>query len=134
MPRRASSSLNPLWIVLTLLLVVGAIAGGRFLFRGVSDPYRTIPPLEVGLYLESANSLRGNVYKITATISNALAWSPIEGRLFSVEVTGPGGTEVIPVLVPIQFNHLNIQKGQQFQMQLEVADKGILRARDLRKA
>jgi hypothetical protein len=134
MPRRASSSLNPVWIVVTIALIAAAVVGGRFLFQGVSDPYRTIPALEVRMYLENSNSLRGNVYKLTATVANALAWSPLEGRLFSVEVAGPGGTDVLPVLVPIQFNHLNIQKGQQFQMQIEVVEKGILKARDLRKA
>jgi hypothetical protein len=53
--------------------------------------------------------------------------------LFSIEVTGRTGVEVLPVLVPIEFNRLNIQKGQRFQFKLEVDELSVLRTRDLDK-
>ncbi len=40
--------------------------------------------LDVKAYLENANSLRGNVYKIEGEVTNALAWSPSTGRLIAV--------------------------------------------------
>ena len=129
MARRASSSAHPVWIVVALMLAIGAIAGGYFLFNRVSDPYRTMTPLPVSDYLENSNSLRGNVYKLDGTISQSLDWSPTGGRLFSVEV----GADVLPILVPASFNHFNLERGQRFYFKIQVGDKGILTAQDVKK-
>ncbi|MEA3189385.1 MAG: hypothetical protein QOD99_3215 [Chthoniobacter sp.] len=131
MPRRASSTVQPSWIIGCVVLLGAAIVGGRLLYQNVSDPYRTLTPLDVTAYVENANSLRGNVYKISVTVGTQLAWSPTAGRLYSVEVEGK--PEVLAVLIPAQFNHLNIQKGQRYFFKIEIGDKGILRASDVRK-
>jgi hypothetical protein len=130
MARRASSSAHPVWILVALALVIAAIAGGYFLYGRVSDPYRTMTALPVHDYLQNSNSLRGNVYKLDATIAASLDWSPVAGRLFSVDVNGG---EVLPVLVPPQFNHVNMERGQHYFFKIEVGEKGILRAQDLKK-
>jgi len=111
-------------------LILVALAGGYFLFGRASDPYRGLTPLPVADYLQNSNSLRGNVYKLEATIAGSLQWSPNVGRLFSVEVNG----DVLPVLVPPQFNSVNIEKGQRFFFKIEVGDHGILRAQDVKKS
>lgn len=130
MARRASSSAHPVWIIAAAVLAVFAVAGGYAIYGRISDPFRTITPLPVPDYLQNSNSLRGNVYKVEATIAKSLEWSPTAGRLFSVEV----GEEVLPILVPPQFNQLNIERGQRYLFKLEVGDKGVLRAQDVRKA
>lgn len=133
MARRASSKIHPLWLGVIILIVIAAIGGGYFLFNRVSDPYRTVSALDVPEYLENSNSLRGNTYKVTGTIINSLAWSPTAGRLFSVEVGSGVSADVLPVLIPVQFNAVNVQKGQRFIFKIEVDEKGILKTRDLRK-
>lgn len=134
MARRASLAVHPLWIVLVLLLIVGAISAGFFLVSRVNDPYRTLAPLDVAAYLENSNSLRGNNYKLSAGIWNSLAWSTQAGRLFSVEVNTGSSTEVLPVLIPVEFNQINIQKGQHFDFSVVVDEKGILTVKGLNKA
>jgi len=129
MPRRASFAVHPGWILLVILLVVGAIWGGTFLVSRVNDPYRTIAPLEVSAYLENANSLRGNSYKLTGTVWNYLDSSSWVGRLFSVQVDH----EIVPILIPREFNNVNIQKGQRFNFSVEVDSKGILVVKALQK-
>lgn len=131
MARRASSSVHPAWLMGGLLALLGAIGGGYFLFGRVSDPYRTVSALPVKEYLENANSLRGNVYKVDGTVMKQIEWSPTGGRLFAVDA--PGG-EVVPILVPPQFGSVNIERGQRFLFKIEVGDKGILRAQDVKKA
>ncbi len=79
-------------------------------------------------FLENGNSLRGNTYKIEGVIYASLAYEP-NNRLFSVMVNG----QLVPVLVPAEFNHLDLRKDQHFQFKVEVADKGILKAKDVRK-
>lgn len=112
------------------LLGVAAIAGGYFLFRGASDPYRTMSALPVQDYLENSNSLRGNVYKIDGNVARSLAWSPTAGRLLSVEV----GDEVLPILVPAELKKENMERGQRYFFKIEVGEKGVLRAQDVKKA
>ena len=98
----------------------------------LSDPYRTLAPIDVPTYLDNANSLRGNVYKLTGTIDSELAWSPDGGRLFSVLADG-SKTDVLPLLIPPELNSVNIQKDQRFFFKIQVGDKGILTASGLRK-
>ncbi len=131
MARRASSPTHPVWLLLVVALVIGAIAGGYVLYGRVSDPFRTMTALPIPDYLENANSLRGNVYKLEATVAKSLEWSPVAGRLFSVDVSGG---DVLPLLVPVEFNHVNIERGQRFRFKIEVADKGVLRVQDVKKA
>jgi hypothetical protein len=132
MPRRASSKINPVWLVVALVVIVGALGGGAFLWSTVSDPYRTLTPIDVQTYLDNANSLRGNVYKLTGTIDSQLAWSPTQGRLYSVIADG-GKTDILPLIIPPQFDKINIQKDQRFSFKIEVGAKGILTASDLKK-
>jgi hypothetical protein len=131
MARRASSSSNPLWIILAVAALFAAAGAGYVTYGRFSDPFRTVASLPVQDYLENANSLRGNVYKIDGTVTKSLGWSAKSGRLFSVEVNG---TDVVPVLVPEQFNQVNIERGQRFIFKIEVGDKGILAAQDVKKA
>ena len=129
MPRRASSSFHPSWLVAALLVLIGAIGGG-FLLQSRSDPFRAVAPLPVKDYLENSNSLRGNVYKLEATIAKTIDWSAEAGRLFAVET----GSDMLAVLIPPQFGQLNIERGQRYVLKLEVGDKGVLRVQEVRKA
>ena len=115
---------------MVVVLVLAALAGGYFIFGRGNDPYRTLSSLPIQDYLQNSNSLRGNVYKLDAVVSQSLQWSPSVGRLFSVEVNG----EMLPVLVPPQFNSVNIERGQRFFFKVEVGDHGILRADDVKKS
>jgi hypothetical protein len=131
MPRRASSSVHPWWAAGVALLLIAALVGGWLLYKKASDPYRTLTSLDVPAYLQNANSLRGNVYKVQVVIGTQLAWAPIQGRLYSVETSD--GADILPVMIPAEFNSVNIQKGQRYFFQIEVGDKGILRVQDIRK-
>ena len=132
MARRGKSFRLTLGIITALLLIVAAFIGSRLFVTGTSEPFRTVSFLDVRTYLENANSLRGNVYKIEGEVKNSLGWSPTQGRLIAVGVEN--GSKVVPVLVTTNFNHINIQKGQRFIFLLEVDNKGILRTKDMTKS
>lgn len=119
-------------IVIGLLIIIAAFIGSRFFLTSTSQPFRTVAPLDVKTYLENANSLRGNVYKIEGEVLNSLGWSPTKGRLIAVGVDD--GSKVVPVLVTADFSNINIQRGQRFIFLLEVDDKGILRTKDMTKS
>jgi len=128
MARRASSSAHPLWLTAAFILVLGFVGGGYWIYTQLNDPFRTLTPLPVSAYLDNSDSLRGNTYSVQGVIANQLGWSSV-GRLYSIEV----GADVLPILIPAQLNAVNLQKGQQFSLEIEVSDKGILRAKALRK-
>ena len=132
MARRSKKSRLPLGIVVAIVLVVAAFLGSRFFITTSSQPFRTATPLDVTTYLENANSLRGNVYRLQGEVLNSLGWSPTKGRLIAVGVDD--GRQVVPVLVSTDFSHINIQRGQRFIFLLEVDDKGILRTKDMTKS
>ena len=131
MARRARSSANPAWIALACLLCLGLAGGGYWVYSQINDPFRTLAPLPVPAYLENSNSLRGNVYRVSGTIANQLGWSPATGRLYSIDIENSG--DVLPLLIPAAFNATNLQKGQRFTFEVEVGDRGILQAKNLRK-
>ena len=119
-------------ITIAFLLMLAAFIGSRLFVTATSEPFRTVSALDVRTYLENANSLRGNVYKIEGEVVNSLAWSASKGRLIAIKVDK--GDDIVPVLVTTNFNHINIQKGQRFLFLLEVDDKGILRTKDMTKS
>jgi hypothetical protein len=112
--------------------MLAAFVGSRLFVTTTPEPFRTVLSLDVKTYLENANSLRGNVYKIEGEVVNSLAWSPSKGRLVAIKVDR--GEDVLPVLVTTNFNHINIQKGQKFIFLIEVDDKGILKTKDMTKS
>jgi hypothetical protein len=134
MARRASSKTPLLLIFVSLLLVFIGVGGGYYLYHSFSDPFRTLQPMDVSGYLDNANSLRGNVYKVRGTVQSSLAWSPGGGRLFSIEVGTGNGGEILPVLVPASFNAINIQKGQRYYFKVEIGRDGIILVQDLTKS
>ena len=118
-------------------MILGLVAVGILFFAAIhllgskdSNSARTTPPLDIASYLENANSLRGNTYKLQGTVAESLAWSPDSGRLIAVEAE----KQIIPILVTPEFNTMNIQKEQQLVFILEVDERGILRTRKVSKS
>jgi len=134
MARRARSQFSAVHLILgafILLLIAGA---GFFFFSGNDSSYRTLPVLEVEAYLENANSLRGNTYRLEGTINHSLAWSSTIGRLFSVQVGVGRDARLVPVLIPSELNDVNVQRGQGFQLKIEVVEDGLLRVLEMEKS
>lgn len=129
MGRRASSSVNPAWFAIVAIVVVVAIAVGWLLQGRVSDPFRTLAPFPAADYLQNSNSLRGNVYKVDGIVGEQLSFQN-NTRLISVEVNG----EPVSIIVPPELRDVNVQKGQRLLFKVEVGEKGILKALEVKKA
>jgi hypothetical protein len=143
MARRASSRISLATVLLCGFVLLAAIGGGSYFLIGSSNPFRTVQPLDTDAYLENANSLRGNIYRIDGVVQNSLSWSPAQGRLISVQIGEPkdsgetgetGKADRVAILVPAKFNHINLQKGQRYQFKVEIVKDGIIEASDLRKS
>lgn len=129
MSRRASSSfpVSKLLAILGALFVV--LAGGYFFLNTMRDSGGPAAPFPVKEYLESANSLRGNNYKLEATVDTTLEVLQGVGRLFSVE----SGGDMLPVFVPASLSGTNVERGQRLRFRVYVTETGLIRADEIRK-
>jgi hypothetical protein len=129
MSRRKKSKGNPVWFLIPALLI--AMGAGYFVLHQGGDgaSLRTVEQLNPDLYLENANSLRGNTYKMDVEIESSLGNSPKQGRLFSVHLNSPsksGVPVILPVLIPPALGTMTIQKGQKYLMKVKVVESGLL--------
>ena len=140
MPRRASSGISKGQIIglagiivavcvvglLLIKILTGDLTGGSASSRGAMD-------LNIPEYLENANSLRGNVYRVSGTIEEQLKWTPENGRLFSLEAEHAGQSTPIPIRVPQDFSKQNIDRGGEFRFVVEVGKDGLLIAQTVER-
>ena len=110
-------------VLLTLVI------GGYLTLGGTQDPYRTTSPFPVKDYLDNANSLRGNTYRLEAQIDSTLEVAPDSSRLLAVESAG----DILPILIPSKLNGMNIERGQKLHFKVQINEKGLVVASDIRK-
>jgi hypothetical protein len=134
MARRANKGIPPIFIGLIVLLLAAAVGGSFVLRSRGNDPFHGVAVLDVREYLDNGNSLRGNVFQVTGKIQHQLSWSPSKGRLLSVEVEGSYGSDLVPILVPVEFDTINFQRGQTFVFKIGVGERGILTAQQIQKS
>jgi hypothetical protein len=109
-------------------VIVAAIGGVWALKSTVVDPFRTVQPIPVSDFMQSPNSIVGNTYKLDGIVGEKIRDSA-GGRIFSVEVQG----DFLPVVVPASLREQNIEKGQRYLFKVEVRQKGILQASEVKK-
>ena len=138
MPRRASSGIKIghvlaiggaiLGFLVAAALLIRVIAGD--LIGGSGDgngrQLSSANELQVDTFLNNANSLRGNVYRITGKVHQSLKWTPDRGRLISLDATGGGTNALVPVLIPEKFSSTNIDRGAEFTFIVRVDRGGLL--------
>lgn len=129
MARRASSSSPNFKMIGAGVGILALLTGGYLILGGTQDPYRTTSPFPVKDYLENANSLRGNTYRLEAQVDKTLEVSPDSSRLLSVESAG----DLIPLLVPSKLNAMNIERGQKLHFKVQINEKGLVVASDIRR-
>ena len=129
MARRANSSIPAGKLAAAAGAVLGLLAIAYAVFGTAQDPFRTSSPFPVKEYLENANSIKGNTYRLEALVDKTLEVTPATGRLFSVEAGG----DMLPLLVPSTLNGTNIERGQKLHFRVQVNEKGLLVASEIRK-
>jgi hypothetical protein len=122
---------------LLFILAVGGVVAFLFLGDGGSSSGRSSRPVaanEFNLrdYLDNANALRGNSYRLDGKVEEQLRWTRERGRLISLHVDNANDGSPVPVLVPQEFSHVNIEKNNNLSLVAEVGDNGLLIARDVR--
>ena len=129
MPRRRSG-LQPLHIAGAVIFLL--VAGGAvWFFNRTKVEKMTGNPLSGEQYADN-KLVRGNTYLLTGTIQRELKYGNDNSRLFAVETKDD--SVPLGVVVPPEFNSMDIQKGQEYQMLVLVGKDGVLRAREIKKS
>lgn len=131
MPRRASSSTNPILIIGIAVAVIAAIFVGKFLMSKKSETFPNVNPLAIEDLLENGNSLRNNEYLIEGKIDERFFRDNNSSSVVSVRVKSGSGEEIVPVMIPSKFNNLNIEREQRYAFRVKVAQGGIPVASDI---
>lgn len=135
MPRRASSGIGAgqvIGLIVGIVFIIGFVvvlfwligsngAGGKN-----GEPRTASRDLVALEYYSNANSLRGNAYNLEGKVTDRLGWTADRGRLIYVEDSK--SSDPIPILIPPDFDHVNIESGANFKFVVEVGDRGILTA------
>ena len=125
MPRRASSHIHPGYILGAVALIVAAILVGKTILGKSKNSFANVLPLDIRQVMENANSLRGNEYVVEGQIDEKLQWTSDRGQLISVKVETPGGDEFIAIMIPPQFNRLNMDVKQKYAFRVQFQQGGI---------
>lgn len=111
---------------LIVMLVLGDFLGGSSASSGGGAGRGSAVLLDLDAYIQDANSLRGNVYRIEGKVEETLRWTSDRGRLISFEASDDALTTPVPVLVPEEFSRVNIERGSEMDMVVRVDREGTL--------
>jgi len=115
-----------LWVVSTLLVLVIVGIVGYFSYKYLSDPYRTLKPFPMDTYLSDYRSLTGVKFKADLKVSAVLGSAPDTGRL--MVFTFQNDNRSLVVLIPQKMDGLYFEKGENYQVSLDVREGGLVYA------
>ena len=104
-------------------LIAGDMLGGGG--GGGKRTNSNATPINLSNYRENANSLRGNIYQVDGKIEEMLKWTE-NGRLISFEASDGSKDVPVPILVPEEFQNVNLERGAEMTMVVRVNRDGTL--------
>jgi hypothetical protein len=132
MARRARKGVEPVQIIVIVAIVLAIGALAYFLANRSSDEFAGLTPLPVGEYMRNANSLSGNVYKMTGTVSSKERYTESNGQIIIVEVEDGGALVDLGVYVPVELYGTNIDRGDSITSKVEVRGGGVLALQEIK--
>jgi hypothetical protein len=132
MARRARKGVESTQILTIAGIVVALGALAFFVANRSSDKFAGLTQLPVAEYMANANSLSGNVYKMTGTVSGKARYTENNGQIIYVEVEDGGKLVDLGVFVPVELYGTNLDRGDTITSKVEVLGRGILALQEIR--
>lgn len=131
MARRARKGVEPVQIIIIVAIVLAVGGLVFFMANRSSDKFADLTPLPVGEYMDNANSLSGNVYKMTGIVTKKERYTEKNGQMIIVEVEDGGAVFDLPVYVPVELYGTNIDRGDSITSKVEVRSLGMIALQEL---
>lgn len=131
MARRARKGVENTQIIIIAAIVL-AIGGAAVLVASrSSDKFAALTPLPLGEYMSHANSLSGNVYKMSGVITGKARYTENNGQIIIVELEDGGQMIDVGVYVPVELYGTNLDRGDAITARVEVRGGGILALQEI---
>jgi hypothetical protein len=121
-----------LWALLGAFGAVALAIGGYMLFKTGADPLRTLEEFPIESYLRNHEAVLGSRFRAELILDADLGGELGKGRMFSFRSQSTG--RILPVLIPDSIGQSVFDKGQRYQLELEVRTGGIIYANSCKKS
>lgn len=133
MARRARKGVESTQIIIIAAILV-ALAGLAYVVASrSSDKFASLTPLPIGEYMRNANSLSGNIYKMTGEVNSKARYTENNGQIIIVEVEDAGNLVDLGVYVPVDLYGTNLDRGDKITGRVEVRSGGVLALLELQQ-
>ena len=129
---RGKKSQTKLYLIIAGVALC-ALAVGYFLMSNTgNDRYRTLESVQYNEVLDNHERLIGASFKIEGTVDAELGTEIAEGKL--VTFRDPNSRDVLPILLSSSvLDGKILNKGQKYQMEVEVLRGGLVSAKHIQK-
>lgn len=121
-----------LWALLGALGAVALALGSFMLFKTGSDPLRTLEEFPIESYLRNPEAVLGSRFRAELILDADLGAELGKGRIFSFRSQSTG--RLLPILIQDNIGQSVFDKGQRYQLELEVRAGGVIYANSCRKS
>lgn len=121
-----------LWALTGAFGAVALAIGCFYLFKTGSDPLRTLEEFPIESYLRNHESVLGSRFRAELVLDADLGGELGKGRMFSFRNQSTG--RILPILIPDNIGQSVFDKGQRYQLELEVRAGGVIYANSCRKS
>jgi hypothetical protein len=107
------------------------IGGGFLTFNYLNDPYRNLEGFPTAKYFDSYQSLAGLKFRGNLRVEADLGWKEGVGRL--MVFTPADESRQLAVFIPPSLSNVFFNKGQNYIVELEIKEGGLIYADSCRK-
>lgn len=97
---------------------------GFFLFKTGADPLRTLEEFPIEAYLRNYESVLSTRFRADLILDADLGAELGKGRLFSFR--SPSSGRILPILILENSGQSTFEKGQRYQLEVEVRSSGVI--------
>ncbi len=116
-------------LIIGIAVVVALVAAGFFMSKSSSKEFSTLQEIPIVDYRDNANSLSGNQYRLEGKVISKQRWTADRGQVVAVQVDQSNGDSgALSVVIPPELGEINIERGLQYSMHIEIVSTGIARA------
>ena len=131
MGRRASSSLNSAAIIGIIAVIAILVGVGALTLKKKGKVFNDVALLQIEEALQSANSLRGNEYRVEGKVDSR--WVRDTGEGLSLMVEDDGQTKYLFIMIPPEVSHVNIEREQRYAFKIKFGEGGVAIATDVKR-
>lgn len=121
-----------LWATLGAFGALAIAVAFFYMFKTGSDPLRTLEEFPVETYMRNHEAVLGSRFRAELILDADLGGQLGKGRLFSFR--SPSTGRILPILISDSIGQATFDKGQRYQLELEVRTGGVIYANSCRKS